>query len=148
MAEITIQTENGHAAFTSLYRSAGLDITDDWAALYHPVFSVTAQREGALLAAATVTRRFDRMVLEYLAVEPEARGHGLGKLLTGRCLAYAAGAGETSLWVAAREPGFYRRLGAEETEDSALLADCRRCGDYQVSCHPRELVFHLKENPV
>ena len=147
MADITIQAEAEHGAFTTLYRTAGLDIDDDWTERYHPVFSVAARREGKLLAAATVTRRFDRLVLEYVAVEPEARGQGLGKELTGRCLAYAAQAGEKSLWIAAREPGFYRKLGAEETEDTVLLADCRRCADYRVSCEPKELVFHLKENP-
>ena len=147
MAEITIQAEEAHGAFTALYRAAGLDITDDWTENYHPVFSAAARRDGKLLAAATVTRRYDRLVLEYVAVEPEARGRGLGKELTGRCLAYAAQAGEKSLWIAAREPAFYQKLGAEETEDTALLADCRRCADYRVSCEPKELVFHLKENP-
>ena len=147
MAEITVRAEAGHGEFTALCRAAGLDITDDWTERYHPVFSAAARRDGKLLAAATVTRRYDRLVLEYVAVEPEARGRGLGKELTGRCLAYAAQAGEKSLWIAAREPAFYQKLGAEETEDTALLADCRRCADYRVSCEPKELVFHLKENP-
>ena len=147
MAEISIHTELGHGAFTTLYRTAGLDITDDWTERYHPVFSVTARREGKLLAAATVTRRYDRLVLEYVAVEADARGRGLGKELTGRCILYAVQAGEKGLWIAAREPDFYRKLGAEDTEDSALLEDCRRCADYQVSCEPKELVFRLKEKP-
>ncbi len=145
MAEIIIREEENHEAFTALYRNAGLDIGDDWLDICRPVFSAAARSGGRLLGAATVSRRFGRMVLEYLAVETEARGKGLGKKLTDRCLAFASGAGETELWIAAREPDFYRKLGAVDTEDRALLADCSRCPDYQRGCEPKELVFRLKE---
>ena len=147
MSEIVLREESGHGAFTELYRSAGLDIGENWQETCHPVCSFAARRDGALLGAATVSRRFDRLLLEYLAVEPEARGRGLGKALTALCKGYAAAMGEKELWIAAREPGFYRKLGAEETEDRALLADCARCPDYHKSCEPRELVFYLKEVP-
>ena len=146
MSEITIREETGHGMFTELYRSAGLDIGEDWINTCHPVWSAAARRGGVLLGAATVSCRSGRLVLEYLAVVPEARAHGLGRKLTALCLEYAAEAGAEDLWIAAREPGFYRKLGAAESEDTALLEDCRRCPDYLRNCRPKELVFHLKEN--
>ena len=112
MSEITIQEETGHGMFTELYRSAGLDIGEDWINTCHPVWSAAARRGGALLGAATVSCRSGRLVLEYLAVVPEARAHGLGRKLTALCLEYTAEAGAEDLWIAAREPGFYRKLGA------------------------------------
>ena len=94
MDKITIQAETRHAAFTELYRSSGLEIGDDWTETNQPVYSVSARRGGALLGAATISRRFGRMLLDYLAVQPEERGRGLGKMLTEHCVDYAGKAGE------------------------------------------------------
>ena len=161
MDELLLLPEEKHGALTGLYRAAGLEIGDDWIEENRPVYSVAARRGETLLGAATVSRRFRRLVLDYLAVKPEARGlvqhrvHipaearglGLGKALTEKCVCYARQLGETALWIAAREPDFYQKLGAKETEDDALLEDCRRCPDYRKNCLPKELVFDLKETP-
>lgn len=145
MDEIVLLRETEHGKLTSLYRSAGLEIGSDWIEVCHPVYSVAARRNGELLGAATVSRRFDRLVMDYLAVEPAARGLGLGRLLTARCMGFAGEAGEKALWIAAKEPEFYLHLKARETEDTALLEDCRRCPEYEKDCKPKELVFDLKE---
>ena len=145
MDELCLLPEEKHDALTGLYRSAGLEIGEDWIEACRPVFSVAARRGGTLLGAATVSCRFRRLVLDYLAVKSEARGLGLGKKLTERCIDYVRQAGETALWIAAREPEFYKRLGAKDTEDTALLEDCRHCPDYRKNCQPKELVFDLKE---
>ena len=145
MDEIRLERETAHETLMVLYRDSGLEIGEAWIEDNHPVYSVAARRGEALLGAATVSRRFDRLVLDYVAVQGEARGMGLGKRLTERCQAYAREAGESALWIAAREPEFYLHLNAEETEDTALLADCRLCPDYLRACSPKELVFNLKE---
>ena len=82
MDELLLLPEEMHGALTELYRSAGLEIGDDWIKENRPVYSVAARRGETLLGAATVSRRFRRLVLDYLAVKPEARGLGLGKALT------------------------------------------------------------------
>ena len=145
MDEIALARESEHGKLTALYRAAGLEIGEDWIEVCHPVFSVAARRNGELLGAATVSRRFERLVLDYLAVEPAARGLGLGRSLTEKCMGFAREAGEDALWVAAREPEFYLRMEAKETEDAALLEDCLRCPEYGKDCEPKELVFDLKE---
>ena len=146
MDKIDLLTVPEHGELTALYRAAGLEIGDGWIEECHPVFSVAAYKGAALLGGATVSRRFDRLVLDYLAVEPSARGTGLGKRLTARCIRYAREVGETALWIAAKEPGFYRHLEAKETEDTALLTDCLHCPDYGKDCKPEEMVFDLKES--
>ena len=145
MDELRLLPVPEHADLTQLYLSAGLEIAEGWTAICNPVYSVAARLGDRILGAATVSRRFDRLVLDYLAVEPSAQGLGLGKKLTKRCLDYAREAGETALWIAAKKPAFYLHLEAEETEDTALLEDCRRCPEYGNSCQPKELVFYLKE---
>ncbi len=147
MDEILYEREEEHSRFTELYRSAGLEVGDNWTEINNPIVSFAARRNGLLLGAATVSNRFGRQVLDYLAVIPESRGTGIGRRLTELCIDFAQSRGETSLWVAAKKPAYYRRLGAHETEDTVLLSDCRRCPDYRRSCDPKELVFHLKETP-
>ena len=145
MDDISLLPVPEHGDLTQLYLSAGLEIAEGWTALCHPVYSVVARRGDQILGGATVSRRFDRLVLDYLAIEASARGFGLGKRLMKRCLEYARKAGEKALWIAAKEPEFYLHLGAEKTEDIALLEDCRYCPEYGISCQPKELVFYLKE---
>ncbi len=146
MDDIRLLPLTEHGDLTQLYLSAGLEIAEGWAALCHPVFSAAACQGDQILGGATVSRRFDRLVLDYLAVESSVRGLGLGKKLMKRCLEYAREAGEQPLWIAAKEPEFYLHLGAEETKDTALLEDCRRCPAYGESCQPKELIVYLKED--
>ena len=142
MAEVLLRREEEHGAFTALYRAAGLEIGDGWEEICHPVFSAAVRRGNELLGAVTVSRRFERLLLDYLAVVPAARGQGFGRMLTERCLRFAREAGERSLWLASREPGFFKAVGASETEDTAVLEDCLRCPEYR-NCRPKELVFYL-----
>jgi len=107
------------------------------------VFSVAAREGDRLLGAATVCRRFGRLVLDYVAVIPEARGIGLGKTLTKCCMEFARGEGGDMLWLAARTPVFFQALGAEESEDNILLEECLRCPDYCRVCEPKAMILRL-----
>ena len=142
---IDLREERKHDAFTELYRASELEIDDGWEAECHPVFSVSARRDGALLGAATVSRRFERLVLDYVAVWPEARVQGLGRALVAACAGYARREGEPQLWLAARTPGFFRAIGAEETGGAELLSECRGCPDYGNGCQPIEMVIKIQD---
>ena len=141
--EILFREEAEHGSFTELYRSSGLEIGAGWEAECDPVFSVSARRGEALLGAATVSERFDRLILDYIAVRPEYRVKGLGRRLADLCGAYARRRGAEALWLAARTPGFFRALGAAETGGTELLGECLGCPDYGKECHPVEMVINL-----
>lgn len=140
-----IREEAAHGTFTELYRASGLEIGADWEKECSPVFSVSARRGTELLGAATVSRRFGRLVLDYIAVWPECRVKGLGRRLTETCADYARKQGETSLWLAARTPGFFRALGAAETGGNELIGECLGCPDYGKACRPIEMVIHISD---
>lgn len=141
--EIVLREEKEHGHFTELYRSAGLEIEDDWVEVCGAVMSVAAWRGETLLGAATVSRRFDRLVLDYVAVEPEERESGIGKLLVDRCLRFVRDAGEDALWLAARTPGFFRAIGGVETGGDTLLGECVGCEDFGIACKPIEMLLRI-----
>jgi N-acetylglutamate synthase-like GNAT family acetyltransferase len=144
VAETVYRREADHGVFTELYRAAGLEIEGGWEDACHPVFSVSARREGELLGAATVSRRFERFILDFVAVEPKARMLGIGKKLTEACLRFTAAQGAGELWLAARTPGFFRALGARETGGELLLSECLDCPDYRTECEPKEMVLFIE----
>ena len=141
--EIRFQAETAHSTFTELYRASGLEIEEDWEKECRPVFSVAARRGTDLLGAATVSERFGRLVLDYIAVWPEFRVKGLGRRLTEWCADYARKKGEEKLWLAARTPGFFRALGAAETGGTELLGECVGCPDFGNECHPIEMIIQI-----
>lgn len=142
---VVIREERAHGAFTALYRASQLEISEGWEAECHPVFSVSARKDGRLLGAATVSRRFDRLVLDYVAVWPEERVKGLGRALVAACTDYGRREGESALWLAARTPGFFRALGALETGGETLLGECLGCPDYGTACHPIEMIIKIQD---
>ena len=141
--EIRFQAETAHSTFTELYRASGLEIEEDWEQECRPVFSVSARRGNDLLGAATVSERFGRLVLDYIAVWPEFRVKGLGRRLVDACADYTRKRGEKKLWLAARTPGFFRALGAAETGGTELLGECVDCPDFGCECHPIEMVIQI-----
>ena len=147
MGEITLHPETEHTAFTGLYRASALELGENWTEKNRAVFSAAARQDGKLLGAATVSRRFGRLILDYIAVWPEARGQGLGRKLTEACLRYAETEGEAFLWLAARNTGFFRAMGARETGGRELLADCLVCPDYKTVCQPKEMKFAVSCTP-
>lgn len=142
---VSFREETNHGAFTELYRASGLEIEEGWEKDCNPVFSVAARRGEALLGAATVSERFGRLVLDYIAVWPEFRVKGLGRRLTDVCADYARKRGEEKLWLAARTPGFFRALGAAETGGTELLGECIVCPDYGKGCHPIEMAIQISD---
>ena len=142
---IDLREERKHGAFTELYRASGLEIDDGWEAECNPLFSVSAREGDRLLGAATVSRRFGRLVLDYIAVWPGFRVKGIGRQLAACCADYARKQGADKLWLAARTPDFFRALGAAETGGEELLAECLVCPDYGKECSPLEMVINISD---
>lgn len=97
---------------------------------------------GVLLAAATVTLKFEKKVLDYIAVRPEFRKQGLGECLLSDIFAKIMEAGSDRLWLVAKTPAFFSAVGAKETkEGTELLFECNGCEMRGIQCNPKIMVF-------
>ncbi len=136
-----LRPEPDHGRFTELYRSAHLEITVDWVKENGAVFSVGAWEGEQLLGAASVSWRFGRYVLDYIAVLPGLRGAGLGRKLTEACLQWCREQGAEEVYLAARTPAFFLAIGGFESGGTALLQECLSCPDYGKDCSPVEMIL-------
>ena len=136
-----IRAEEDHGRFTDLYRASQLEISDDWVRENGACCSFAARDGARLLGAATVSWRFGRYVLDYIAVEPGLRGSGLGRKLTEACLQWCREQGAKEVYLAARTPAFFRAIGGFESGGTVLLQECLSCPDYGKDCSPVEMVL-------
>lgn len=139
--ELLMQRETDHEAFSQLYRASALELEEDWLERCHPVCSFSVREGSELLGAATLSRRMERWILDYIAVIPAARGRGIGRLLVEACLDWCRRQNADCLWLAARTPGFFAALGAVDTGGTALLGECLDCPDHLNGCDPKEMRF-------
>ena len=96
--------------------------------------------EGRMAAAARLEHTFDHPSVEEVAVREDLRGTGLGIKVVGAVLEEARKREIKTIWVMAREPGFFRKMGFAEASEKGLLgkliAQCDECRDYRSVCNP------------
>ena len=101
---------------------------------------VIRDSEGRMGAAARLEYTFDHPFVEEVAVREDLRGTGLGTKVAGAVLEEARKRGIRTIWVMAREPGFFRKMGFAEAPEKDLLAkliaQCHECRDYRSVCNP------------
>lgn len=80
-----------------------------------------------------------------LAVDPVLRKEGLGKLLVDKVKQEVQARGGDAIYLVARAPGFFRRLGFEtiDPQNAPNFFECKQCPQYQVSCHPEVMKLTL-----
>lgn len=141
---VRLERTEDHRRFEDFYERSGLEIDKSgWLEYNRPVRSVAAWEDGQFRGAATVSHRFGKYILDYIAVSEDSRGRGLGRLLAEDCLEQCRDAGCGEVFLAAREPLFFRALGAVPAGTDELLEECRGCRDYMKSCRPVEMKFVL-----
>ena len=93
-----------------------------------------------MVAAARLEYTFDHPFVEEVAVREDLRGTGLGTKVVGAVLEEARKRGTRTIWVMAREPGFFRKMWFAEAPEKELLAkliaQCHDCRDYRSVCNP------------
>lgn len=136
---LRIEREKEQEEFGELYEASGLELGEDWTDT--AVFSFACRSEGTLLGAATVSLRYDRYILDFIAVKNAVRKQGIGERLTAECIERCIELGACELWLQARTPAFFRRIGAKETGGKTLLRECLSCPDYRKECSPVEMKF-------
>lgn len=97
---------------------------------------------GVLFAAATVTLKFGKKVLDYIAVRPEFRKQGFGECLLSDIFTRIIKPDADRLWLVAKTPAFFSAVGAKETkEGTELLFECNGCEMRGIQCNPKVMVF-------
>ena len=110
---------------------------------------VIRDADGRMAAAARLEHTFDHPFVEEVAVREDLRRTGLGTKVAGAVLEEAHKRGIRTIWVMAREPGFFRKMGFAEAPEKDLLekliAQCHDCRDYRSVCNPMLLKKTLTE---
>ena len=81
-------------------------------------------------------------VIKAVAVEKEYRGNGLGVLLVREILNEAERRGADKVFLNAKIPDFYKKLGFEilQREKAPAISDCSTCSRYLHGCEPEIMV--------
>ncbi len=106
-----------------------------------------ADGKDALVAGCVLALREGRYIIDGIAVDPVLRKEGLGKLLVDKVKQEVQARGGDAIYLVARAPGFFRRLGFEtiDPQNAPNFFECKQCPQYQVSCHPEVMKLTLKK---
>ena len=82
--------------------------------------------------------RQGKYIIDGIAVDEAYRQENIGRALVDKVLAEIRERGASELYLVARAPGFFRRLGFEKVapEEAPLFFECAQCPQYQKTCHP------------
>ncbi len=130
--EFSVVTD--HKILTEFYISCGLEIENGWEKEMNPIKSIAVFENNKILCAATISKRFDKTVLDYIGVIPSMQKKGIGKILFNEI---TKDRGE--IYITAKNQGFFKKLGFSEIDDSDLLAECSLCPQKNVNCFPKAM---------
>ena len=121
-----------HKILTDFYKKCKMEITEDWVLTMNPVKSIALIKEDKILGCATISKRFNKTILDYIGVDEALRGSGLGKKILQEILK-----DENEVYLTAKNYGFFKSQGFIGTEDNDLIKECLTCEQYNKSCFPR-----------
>lgn len=134
-----------HNSLISFYKQNGLEVSENITAQDGAVFSVAEMNENGILAAATLSQRFNIYILDYIAVDKSQRRKGLGlkalMLITER----AKRLGADRLYITARNPDFFKSAGFAEGQPDGvdMNADCAGCPQLFKGCVKLPMYLNL-----
>lgn len=136
--------EQNHENLTDFYFKNGLEIENGWSKTGGAFFSLYAEKDGKMIGAATLSKRFGVTLLDYIAIDPALRKNGFGKALFFAVLSKAPAI--KKIYLVAKAPGFFKAIGCRY-EDSMprLLEECIQCPQYKKQCNPAVMRYDLEE---
>ena len=96
------------------------------------------QGEDYLVAGCVLAQREGEYIIDGIAVDKPMRKTGMGKILVEKVISEVKNRGGSRIFLVARAPEFFRKLGFGTVEPSAApnFFECRQCPQYGVDCHP------------
>lgn len=111
-------------------------------------WEVVAGREAdaELLAALVLAKREEQFIIDGIAVKEMFRKFKIGKILMDKAIKEVLDQGGSSIYLVARAPGFFRKLGfvTIPREDAPNFFECLTCPQYGVDCHPEVMKLELQ----
>lgn len=130
-----IETDD-HNGLKSFYRENGLEVSDDLVRDDGAVFSIKYVENSQTISAATLSRRFEVYILDYVAVDPDHRKKGLGEMAVAKMLSKAKQLGAKKVYITSKSPVFFKKIGflKGSPEGVDMNADCVGCPQFNNGC--------------
>lgn len=137
-----------HTLLNPFYEKNGLEVSENIVTDDGAVLSVAAQSEGNTVAAGTLSKRHGVFILDYIAVEPCFRMHGLGGEILSEILRKAGCMGAEAVYITARRPSFFKKHGFKEGSPKGIDMNegCIGCPQYNTTCVSVPMYLKLGEN--
>lgn len=115
---------------------------------FHSVITAYGYYIGdTLFGCAALKREGDRYAVEWLAVDEQLRGKGIGQMLVRKIEAEARMRGADRIWALARVPRFFESIGfrvaSSDESGGPVMSNCLLCSQYQKICFPAIVVKNL-----
>lgn len=123
---------NEHKILTEFYKNCKMEIDESWVQSLNPYKSIAVFKNSKIICAATISKRNQKTILDYIGVDESLRGKGLGKKLLNEILK-----NENEVYISAKNQGFFKSQGFYEIEDASLIKECLSCPQYNKDCFPR-----------
>ncbi len=93
-----------------------------------------------------MAQREGKYIIDGIAVDKTMRKFGLGKLLVDKVKTEVAAKGGEEIYLVARAPEFFRKLGFTTIPDDKApnFFECKHCPQYGGECHPEIMKLDLK----
>ena len=104
------------------------------------------QGDDYLVAGCVLAKREEEYIIDGMAVDKVMRKTGMGKILVDKVISEVKKLGGERIYLVARAPGFFRKLGFEAIDPSEApnFFECKQCPQYQVSCHPEVMKLEIE----
>ena len=104
------------------------------------------QGDDYLVAGCVLAKREEEYIIDGIAVDKVMRKTGMGKILVDKVISEVKKIGGERIYLVARAPGFFRKLGFEAIDPSEApnFFECKQCPQYQVSCHPEVMKLEIE----
>lgn len=104
------------------------------------------QGDDYLVAGCVLAKREEEYIIDGIAVDKVMRKTGMGKILVAKVISEVKKLGGERIYLVARAPGFFRKLGFEAIDPSEApnFFECKQCPQYQVSCHPEVMKLEIE----
>lgn len=108
-------------------------------------FEVWDNEKACLMGGAAICLQDGVYVLKYVAIDKSYQGLGLGRIIMDYVVSESANHGAKQLYLTAKVPGFYTKLGFEiiSRKDAPIKTKCFTCPQFHNGCESEVMRLEL-----